>query len=747
MSETVTKPNGHLTSGRLLARNVVWNLLGTVAPLFVAVFAVPRLIHAMGTDRFGVLTLAWALIGYASLFDLGLGRALTQLVAKKLGAGEEREIPSLAWTSLLLMTLLGLAGTASILLISSWLAGHGLNVPAELQRETLQSFRVLALSLPFVITTAGLRGLLEAHQRFGLISALRIPMGVFTFAGPLLVLPFSKGLLPVIAVLVAGRVAAWALHLLICLRVVPELRRSVDWEHSVVGPLLRFGGWMTVTNVVGPLMLYVDRFVIGALVSATAVAYYATPYEVVTKLFVVTGAISAVMFPAFSMAGSVDRGRSSMLYRRAMVYMFAGLLPVTAVLLVGARPGLSLWLGADFASHSYRVAQLLLLGTFALAMESLPFVLIQGLGRPDIPAKLNLVEIPFYAVGLYWLIRSYGVTGAAEAWAFRAAIDAILLVLFAHRLQKKPSSGFSTVPEVSVVTAGPSRENVCAIVVTYFPAGDLLSRLRRIQRQVAQVVVVDNGSAGEAANSLPAIESELGAAVIRNGRNLGIATALNQGARWAAERSYPWILTFDQDSEVDLGMVESLTAVYRSREFAEKVAVVGANFRQAVNDKPFYDFSGVGGKSYRELETVITSGSLMSLDVFQVVGGFRDDFFIDCVDLEYCLRARAHGFRVILTSQPLMRHSIGNASEHNLGWRKTAASNYAPIRHYFITRNTLILAREYILREPAWILNMLWVRIKALLLTILFESELQRKIHFCALGFLDGIRNRTGRFA
>src|SRR2546427_4459732 len=119
MSETVTKPNGHLTSGRLLARNVVWNLLGTVAPLFVAVFAVPRLIHAMGTDRFGVLTLAWALIGYASLFDLGLGRALTQLVARKLGAGEEGEIPSLAWTSLLLMMLLGLAGTASVLLISS----------------------------------------------------------------------------------------------------------------------------------------------------------------------------------------------------------------------------------------------------------------------------------------------------------------------------------------------------------------------------------------------------------------------------------------------------------------------------------------------------------------------------------------------------------------------------------------------------------------------------------------------------
>src|SRR5215469_9230201 len=122
MSET-KHHNGHLTSGRLLARNTVWNLIGSGAPMLVAVFCIPILIRGLGKERFGVLTLAWALIGYASLFDLGLGRALTQLVARKLGAGEEREIPSLAWTSLLLMLLLGFLGTAAIFLISPWLAG------------------------------------------------------------------------------------------------------------------------------------------------------------------------------------------------------------------------------------------------------------------------------------------------------------------------------------------------------------------------------------------------------------------------------------------------------------------------------------------------------------------------------------------------------------------------------------------------------------------------------------------------
>jgi len=222
MTETAKNHNEHLTSGRLLARNTVWNLLGSGAPMVVAVFCIPILIRGLGKERFGVLALAWALIGYASLFDLGLGRALTQLVARKLGAGEEREVPTLVWTSLLLMLLLGLLGTATLIVLAPWLVHRALHVPGALQRETLQSFYLLGLSIPVVISTAGLRGLLEAHQRFGLINALRIPMGVFTFAGPLLILPFSRSLFPVVGILVAGRLIGWAAHLLVCFRVAPE---------------------------------------------------------------------------------------------------------------------------------------------------------------------------------------------------------------------------------------------------------------------------------------------------------------------------------------------------------------------------------------------------------------------------------------------------------------------------------------------------------------------------------------------
>jgi O-antigen/teichoic acid export membrane protein len=433
MSEKPTNHNGHLTSGRLLARNTLWNLVGSGAPMVVAVFCIPILIRGLGKERFGVLTLAWALIGYASLFDLGLGRALTQLVARKLGAGEDREVPSLAWTSLLLMLLLGFAGTAAVLLISPWLAARGLNVPSALQQETVQSFRLLGLSIPFVLTTAGLRGLLEAHQRFGLINALRIPMGIFTFAGPLLVWPFSRSLVLVVATLVVGRIVAWASHLLLCLRVLPELRRSIAWERSAVGPLLRFGGWMTVSNVVGPLMVTLDRFLIGAVVSMTAVAYYATPYEVVTKFWLLPGALLGVMFPAFSASFAQDRERTALLFGRSVKSLFLVLFPIMLCTVALAQDGLKLWLGAEFAQHSFRVLQCLAVGVFINSLALVPFTLVQGVGRPDLTAKLHLIELPMYLALLWWMIGARGIEGAAIAWTARVAADALFLFFVARR--------------------------------------------------------------------------------------------------------------------------------------------------------------------------------------------------------------------------------------------------------------------------------------------------------------------------
>ena len=431
----VISPNQNLRllSGRLLARNVVWNLIGNGTPMIVAVFSIPILIHRLGGDRFGVLALAWALIGYASFFDIGLGRALTQLVAKKLGAGEEHDVPALVWTSLLLMLALGVIGAVVFIALSPWLVHQALKIPQALQSETIRAFYLLGLSLPAVISAAGLRGLLEAHQRFMLVNALRVPLGVFTFIGPLLVLPFSRSLAPVVGALLASRVAFCLACFWICLRVVPELRKRMAWHGPSVRPLLRFGGWMTVTNIVGPLMVTFDRFLIAGLISVTAVAYYATPFEVVTKLLLVPVAVVGVLFPAFSVSFARDRSRVALLYGRSLKVILLGLFPIILLLVALTQNGLTLWLGADFARHSTRVVQWLAIGVFANSLALVPFSFLQGIGRPDLTAKLHLLELPIYLGMLFWLIHADGIEGAAIAWTARTVLDALALFLMAKR--------------------------------------------------------------------------------------------------------------------------------------------------------------------------------------------------------------------------------------------------------------------------------------------------------------------------
>ncbi|NOZ51521.1 MAG: flippase [Gammaproteobacteria bacterium] len=430
----MSKKQLNFTSSNRLARNVVWNLLGVGTPLLVAIVAIPILIDGLGVARFGVLTLAWMVVGYFSLFDLGLGRALTKLVAEKLGNGHDDEIPSIFWTAMLLMAALGVLGAVVVAALSPWLVGSVLEIPSELQSETLTAFYLLAASIPIVISATGLRGVIEAHQRFGLVNAVRMPLGVFTFIGPVVVLPFSNSLVPVVAVLVVARLVSWCAYAVLCLKVDPALRHRVGIHRAMVRPLISFGGWMTITNIVGPLMVYMDRFLIGAAVTMTAVAYYATPYEVVTKLWIIPGALMGVMFPAFAAAIVQDRTRAARLFQRAVNYIFLSLFPVVLIVVTFAHEGLTLWLGDEFANNSSLVLQLLAVGVFINSHAHVPSGLVQGAGRPDLTAKLHLIELPFYLLILWWLIGDYGIIGAAIAWVLRVAVDTVILFVMAHRL-------------------------------------------------------------------------------------------------------------------------------------------------------------------------------------------------------------------------------------------------------------------------------------------------------------------------
>jgi len=433
MSESISEKLNVLRDVRGHARNVFWNLLGVGVPLIVAVVAMPLLIEGLGAARFGILTIAWMVVGYFSLFDLGLGRAVTKVVAERIGAGRDAEIPVVVWTAMSLMCGLGFAGAILIASLSPWLVESALKIPTELQSETLSAFWLLAISIPLVVSSTGLRGVLEAHQRFGIVNAIRLPLGMATFLGPLAMLSFSKSIDSIVLVLIIARLTSWFAHLLACLWVVPELRTRARFDRRLTGPLLSFGGWMTISNIVGPLLLYLGRILIAVLISIEAVAYFVTPYEVIIKLLIIPGVLVSVLFPVFTQLFQVDRTEVRFLYRKALLSVLAVMLPIATVIFIFSEDGLAWWINSEFSRNGYIVAQFLAVGVFINSFGHLSQALIQSYGRPDITAKLHLIELVLYVPYLFWLTQHYGINGAAVAWTVRVAISTTALFYLAHK--------------------------------------------------------------------------------------------------------------------------------------------------------------------------------------------------------------------------------------------------------------------------------------------------------------------------
>lgn len=290
------------------------------------------------------------------------------------------------------------------------------------------------------------------------------------------------------------------------------------------------------------------------------------------------------------------------------------------------------------------------------------------------------------------------------------------------------------------------QEDILAVIVTYFPDRGFPGRLDAILRQFDRVVIVDNASAGE---SLAMLKGLCGArdrlSIIWNDGNTGVAHALNQGCHYALEQQYRWAVTFDQDTVVDACYLKCMIDAGSQLNDAG-VGVIGCNYYEPNMGRTADRNSTAPGLEERAV--VITSGSLLSLRAYQQVGGFRDDFFIDAVDEEYCLRCSAEGFRNFFVFKPLMVHSIGNRMDHFLfGCRalKFVLHHHPSWRIYYFVRNNLILYGTYLFRRPSWVVPVAGARSIQVILILLFEENRLEKLRYVLWGVQDSITGNRGR--
>jgi len=289
-------------------------------------------------------------------------------------------------------------------------------------------------------------------------------------------------------------------------------------------------------------------------------------------------------------------------------------------------------------------------------------------------------------------------------------------------------------------TAPLTLDPVCAVIVTYFPDPAFSERLRQLLPQVAEAVIIDNTPQNSIAPCLLAAVQGMGKViVIRNPINVGIAAALNQGLEFASKAAYEWILTLDQDTLCQPDMVQTLITVAKACK--PTPLVVGSNYLDPQNNRTKVQTGGAA--SFLEQKTVITSGGLVNVRLATAIGGFREDYFIDQVDHEFCLRARANGHMIIITRKPIMVHSVGLSGGVSLPFLGILP-NHPPLRKYYIARNTVVTIATYWRREPVWCLRRLVRLILGLVNMAVLEQNRYSKVRAFAMGIIDGIFHHLG---
>ena len=406
-----------------------------MSPLLVAILTIPTLITHIGQERFGILALAWGLIGYAGVFDLGIGRALTQNVGQLLGEQKHDAIaPTLATASRITL-IAGLTGGIGIVLAACFGAAalvKTINVPKS---EIENCLFLLAIVLPAQAMSITYKGLNEAYLNFKAISILRAVLGVLNFGGPFLISFYSKELPLAIALLVVTRLAALIIYrklAFICLANNGLENHKYSWD--IAKSLISFGGWLTVSSVLSPVLVQADRFIIASLVSATAVYVYVLPYEMVTQSLIFVGAISTVIFPVLSRMIHNNTKNWVKYFYKWLVTVTIFMALVCALIALFLPAILKIWINKDFDQNSVLVGQILCIGVFANSVGSMFYALLHAKGKADITAKIHLVELPIFIFSLVFLIQKFGVVGAAWAWVARMIFDCVALFYTSKKL-------------------------------------------------------------------------------------------------------------------------------------------------------------------------------------------------------------------------------------------------------------------------------------------------------------------------
>ena len=279
--------------------------------------------------------------------------------------------------------------------------------------------------------------------------------------------------------------------------------------------------------------------------------------------------------------------------------------------------------------------------------------------------------------------------------------------------------------------------HVCAVIVTYNGEATIKETIDALRHQVGHLLIVDNNSNDHTKDILRNIKKD-NLSVIFNDENRGIGFALNQGVDFARGNGYGWLITMDQDSVADAGMIREL--LNGAEIYTDDSRVV--SFSPRITQKKMILTKNV--PDFEKRYTVITSGNLVRLSVFDHVGKFNDALFIDSVDFDFCLRLRSKGYKIVRNNRAVLYHSLGHVENvYLLGWYFVITA-HSPLRKYYMLRNHIYITNKYFTKFPLFCLRKQVGMLRIILQTLLLERHKKDNLLYLLKGISHGFINKRG---
>ena len=430
-----------------IRRYASYNLVAALAPILVSFATVPLYLEAIGLERYGVLAICWVLVGYFGLFEFGLGPATSQRIAA-LADAPANEKSQTIWCALLLSLGLGCFGAFLVYVFGGPLLSAIRSIESGLAVELNRAIPWLAVLIPLTTGYGVLSGALQGSNRFKAMNLIGATGNIFVGVAPLLVALLVGPQLPnLLATVVAGRGLIVATLLISCWQSVPMSAPAMpSWVR--VQSLAVFGGWVTATAIVVPILMGAEKLAIGWMAGATAVSIYMIPYNLISRLLVIPQSLASALFPRFAL---IPEQQVDATEYRALRSLSAILAPILVAGLAALPPFLSLWVGAKIGQQSSPIGMILIAGIWFNCCSFIPHSRLQGRGRPDVVTKISLGQLPLYLFAVYFAIRLAGPIGAAAVWSVRVAAEMFIFFAATRQPQRLLSTVFP--PGVLVIAS------------------------------------------------------------------------------------------------------------------------------------------------------------------------------------------------------------------------------------------------------------------------------------------------------